>query len=116
MSEQSTRTHAGPRQIECLACGAARVVFGLGRHETGECPQCHYLGWTYSEDLDSSTRRMVMNGLLARPPGRAGAAGRPHRTHLGAGRPLSTSPPPDCRPRLHLVPPLPGESGSGQPR
>jgi uncharacterized paraquat-inducible protein A len=52
-------------QIECLACGATRVVFGLGTAETGECPRCHYLGWTYSDELDGSTRRMIMNGAFA---------------------------------------------------
>jgi hypothetical protein len=57
-----------PIQIECLACGAARVVKGIGHGETGECERCHYLGWTYSDELDGSTRRMIMNGKLAVPP------------------------------------------------
>ena len=52
-------------QIECLACGATRVVSGLATHETGECPRCRYLGWTYSDELDGTTRRMIMNGEFA---------------------------------------------------
>jgi hypothetical protein len=52
-------------QIACLACGATRVVPGLGTHETGECPRCHYLGWTYSDELDGTMRRMIMNGEFA---------------------------------------------------
>jgi hypothetical protein len=59
-----------PTQIECLACGAVRVVYGIAHGDTGECPRCCYLGWTYSEDLDGSTRRMIMNGRLAVPPPR----------------------------------------------
>ena len=53
------------RQIECLACGATRIVTSLGVAETGECQRCGYLGWTYSDELDSSTRRMIMNGAFA---------------------------------------------------
>jgi hypothetical protein len=53
------------RQIACLACSATRVVFGTTLAETGECPRCRYVGWTYSDDLDGTTKRMIMNGLLA---------------------------------------------------
>ena len=35
--------------------------------ETGECPACHYLGWTYVEELDRSTRRLIANGAFAHP-------------------------------------------------
>jgi hypothetical protein len=52
-------------QIACLACGATRVVTGLATHETGECPRCRYLGWTYSDELDGTTRRAIMNGEFA---------------------------------------------------
>jgi hypothetical protein len=48
-------------QIECLACGATRAF----AHDTAECPRCGYLGWTYSDALDGSTRRMIMNGAFA---------------------------------------------------
>jgi hypothetical protein len=37
------------------------MVFGV---ETGECPRCHYLGWTYAEELDGSTQRLIMNGAF----------------------------------------------------
>ena len=62
-----TNKTGNPIAIECLACGAARVVFGIGHCETGECLRCHYLGWTYSDELDASTRRQIMNGRLAIP-------------------------------------------------
>jgi hypothetical protein len=55
-----------PIQIACLACSASRIVFDTGIDETGQCDQCGYVGWTYAEDLDSTTREMIMNGLLAR--------------------------------------------------
>ena len=74
-----------PTQIECLACGATRIVFGLGRGDTGECPRCHYLGWGFSDDLDGSTRRQIMNGALAVPPAerpRYGEIGRPNRPYF----------------------------------
>jgi uncharacterized paraquat-inducible protein A len=54
-----------PILIGCLACGASRVVFSVVHGETGECPRCHYLGWTYSDELDGSTRRLILNGGLA---------------------------------------------------
>jgi hypothetical protein len=59
-----------PIQIECLACGAKRVVTGITHAETGDCPYCHYLGWTYSDELDGSTRRLIMNGGLGVGPHR----------------------------------------------
>jgi uncharacterized paraquat-inducible protein A len=74
--------HSAPTQIECLACGATRIVFGLGREDTGECPRCHYLGWGFSDDLDGSTRRLIMNGAFAVPPAerpRYGEISRPRR-------------------------------------
>src|SRR5262249_51214917 len=64
------------RHIACLACGATRVVATIGSG-TGECPRCHYVGWTYVDDLDAYTRRLIMNGALARR--RAGAALRTAR-------------------------------------
>lgn len=65
-----------PRHIACLACGETRVVFGIGSG-TGECPRCHYVGWTYVDDLDVYTRRLIMNRVLARRS--AGAALRTAR-------------------------------------
>jgi hypothetical protein len=52
-------------QIECLACGARRLVTGRSTHDTGECPSCRYLGWTYSDELDGATRHAIMNGAFA---------------------------------------------------
>ena len=51
-------------QIACLACGATRVVYGVGRTETGECQRCRYTGWDYSDELDGWTRRMIADGSL----------------------------------------------------
>jgi hypothetical protein len=62
-------------QIECLACGATRVVSGFATHQTGECPRCRYVGWTYSDELDGSTRRMIMNGEFALSADGSGARG-----------------------------------------
>ena len=77
---------AEPRQIECLACSAVRVVFGTGPGETGACECCGYVGWTYAEDLDWMTTRMIMNGMLARPasPHVLDDLGLPGRTVLGS--------------------------------
>jgi uncharacterized paraquat-inducible protein A len=58
---------ARPREIECLTCGAVRVVLGTSSEETGECPRCGYLGWAFAEDLDWVTERAIMNGAHARP-------------------------------------------------
>ena len=69
MSVRDITSKAGsPIQIECLACSATRVVSGIGHAETGECQRCHYLGWTYSDELDGSTRRLIMNGGFATAP------------------------------------------------
>jgi hypothetical protein len=76
------RPQPSPTQIECLACGAVRVVHGLRKEDTGECPRCHYVGWAYSDELDGTTRRQIMNGSLAVPqtertrPGSPGKRGR----------------------------------------
>ena len=56
-------SHRESRPIACLACGETRVAFGA---KTGECPRCHYLGWTYAEELDGSTQRLIMNGAFVR--------------------------------------------------
>ena len=82
---RSMKEHSNPTQIECLACGATRIVFGMGRTDTGECPRCHYLGWGFSDDLDGSTRRQIMNGALAVPPSerpRYGEIRRPGRSRF----------------------------------
>lgn len=66
-------------QIECLACGAKRLVSGLATHETGECLRCRYVGWTYSDELDGTTRRAIMNGEFALKDGVASQSGTVHR-------------------------------------
>ena len=51
-----------PIQLECLACGTTRVAYGYGTEETGQCPQCSYVGWTYAPELDGWETRRIMNG------------------------------------------------------
>jgi hypothetical protein len=52
-----------PRQIECLACAAVRVVFGRRKEDIGVCVECGYPGWTYAADLDGTARRAIMSAL-----------------------------------------------------
>jgi ribosomal protein S27AE len=61
---QPKRFELRATQIECLVCGTARVVFGLAAHETGECGRCHYRGWTYSDELDGTTHRLLLGGAF----------------------------------------------------
>jgi hypothetical protein len=66
MSNHTIGIEAAPRQIECLCCGAERIMIG---RDAGDCPRCHYLGWTYSDELDGWTRRMIVNRELGVRPG-----------------------------------------------
>jgi len=63
------RSEGEPSQIRCLACGESRVVFGSHVEDTGGCPHCGYVGWTYAEDLDGTTKQIIMSGLLKPPSG-----------------------------------------------
>jgi hypothetical protein len=65
-ADKSVVADQAPRPIECLACGAVRLVSGSRVEATGECERCGYVGWTYADTADGTTRRMIMNGLLAR--------------------------------------------------
>ena len=58
--------HTVVRAIECLACGDVREVGGNHLDETGQCPRCGYVGWSYVADLDLVTQAMIVDGLLAR--------------------------------------------------
>lgn len=58
--------HTVTREIECLACGDIREVCGNHLVETGECPRCGYVGWSYVSDLNLATQEMIVSGLLAR--------------------------------------------------
>jgi hypothetical protein len=87
-ADKSSVADQAPRPIECLACGAVRLVSGSRIEATGECERCGYVGWTYADAADAATRRMIMNGLLAR----------------GTSRPrLVGATPPSCRWREHRV-------------
>jgi hypothetical protein len=65
MPNHTPHLDSAPRQIECLCCGAVRVMMA---HDAGECPQCHYVGWTYSDELDGWTQRMIQNRAFGTPP------------------------------------------------
>ena len=57
------RKHRKTAQIVCLDCGETRELVGA---DAGECPGCHYLGWTYAEELDSCLRRQIIDRALSR--------------------------------------------------
>ena len=67
-----TRTPKRPIAIQCLSCGAHRNTNGTHSADTGECPRCGYLGWTYTNKLDATTAKMIVNRKLARRPARSG--------------------------------------------
>ena len=71
----TTKRLSRPVQLECLACGSLRVAYGYGTEETGQCPNCSYVGWTYAEELDGWTTREIMSGNSAN----LGTARRPTR-------------------------------------
>ena len=54
-----------PREIQCLCCGAERVML---ERDAGDCPRCHYLGWTYSDELDGYTQRLIQNRAFGVKP------------------------------------------------
>ena len=64
--ERATDKHGSSRSIECLACGDVRTAQGTSAGATGECPRCGYLGWAFTSQLDAPTKRMILNGGLAR--------------------------------------------------
>jgi hypothetical protein len=33
---------------------------------TGECPRCGYLGWVPAREVDSRTKKLIVNGAFAR--------------------------------------------------
>ena len=56
-----------PFRVECLSCGARRVVVGGRRHgDPGECHRCGYVGWAASEELTADARRRLREHPLAR--------------------------------------------------
>ena len=98
MNATKTRTpNHTPQQIACLACAAARAVPATEVGQTGECPRCGYLGWTYSHDLDSTTRRMIMNGLHAKRATTTSPTALPARGQVAASRLTTVLDPSDSR-------------------
>ena len=46
--------------VECLRCGHNRAFEPGPRHqESGECPQCQYVGWAFSSELTEPARRVL---------------------------------------------------------
>jgi hypothetical protein len=61
------RSFVEPFRVECLSCGARRVVVGGPRHgDPGECHRCGYVGWASSADLTAAARRLLRDHPLAR--------------------------------------------------
>lgn len=63
MPRRPARFH--PDQIECLACGAARVPAKNDPNDEHRCHRCGYLGWALSAELDEKTRRLIRDRALA---------------------------------------------------
>ena len=55
-------------RVECLSCGARRVVADNEYHhaDPGECHRCGYVGWAASEDLTATLRRQLRERPLER--------------------------------------------------
>ena len=47
------------RTIECLNCGAPRLLTAVHSHLHDECHRCGYLGWAESESLTETLRRRL---------------------------------------------------------
>jgi ribosomal protein S27AE len=53
-------------RVECLACGARRVVVVARHGDPGECHRCGYVGWASSEELTADARRRLRERPLER--------------------------------------------------
>jgi hypothetical protein len=55
-------------KVECLSCGARRIVVGGNMHhvDAGECHRCGYVGWASSDDLTHSARRQLRDRPVER--------------------------------------------------
>jgi ribosomal protein S27AE len=54
-------------RVECLSCGARRVVVVGPRHsDPGECHRCGYVGWASSDDLTAKARRLLRDHPMER--------------------------------------------------
>jgi hypothetical protein len=61
------RSFVEPFRVECLSCGARRIVVGGPRHgDPGECHRCGYVGWAGSEDLTAKGRRLLREHPMER--------------------------------------------------
>jgi hypothetical protein len=58
-----------PFRVECLSCGARRVVVSNAdrRHvDAGECHRCGYVGWASCGELNADSRRQLRDRPLER--------------------------------------------------
>jgi hypothetical protein len=58
-----------PFRVECLCCGARRVVADDAdrRHpDPGECHRCGYVGWASCDELNAASRRQLRDRPLER--------------------------------------------------
>jgi predicted RNA-binding Zn-ribbon protein involved in translation (DUF1610 family) len=58
-----------PFRVECLSCGARRIVVSNTdrRHvDAGECHRCGYVGWASSDELSAAARRRLRDRPLER--------------------------------------------------
>jgi hypothetical protein len=48
-------------RVECLSCGARRIIVGGARHhvDAGECHRCGYVGWALADELTAVVRRQL---------------------------------------------------------
>jgi hypothetical protein len=65
----SKRLLVEPFRVECLSCGARRVVVPDedDRHlDPGECHRCGYVGWASSDELTARSRRALRDRPIHR--------------------------------------------------
>jgi ribosomal protein S27AE len=56
-----------PFKVECLSCGARRVVAADAdrRHaDPGECHRCGYVGWASCDELTAISRQQLLDRPL----------------------------------------------------
>ncbi len=63
------RSFVETMRVECLSCGARRIVVveAQPNHvDAGECHRCGYVGWASSDELTQNARRLLRDRPVAR--------------------------------------------------